>query len=94
MRKRSLIYEEIINFLIEQKLINNSFYANQIDLSRRKTVVSFIYKHSNITHKQIWTLFFIRVPNSKPIKFKVDFECLKEYEMRFGLSLIILKSIN
>lgn len=85
MRRRSYIYEEIICFLITQNLINESFYTRQIVLKRGKTTVSFIYKHSNIQNKDIWTLFFTRVPNSKPMKFKVDFDLMKKYETKFQL---------
>jgi hypothetical protein len=85
MRRRSYIYEEIISFLIEYNLIEKSFHAKEIRLARGKTIVSFIYKHSNIEYKDIWTLFFIRIPNSKPMKFTVDFDILKQYETKFQL---------
>jgi hypothetical protein len=89
MRRRSYIYEEIISFLIAQNLINESFYANQIVLNRGKTIVSFIYKHSNLEYKDIWTLFFIRIPNSKPMQFTVDLDLLMQYETKFQLKYII-----
>ena len=88
MRRRSYIYEETISFLIELNLIKKSFYAKEISLSRGKTITSFIYKHSNLKYKAIWTLYFTRVPNSKPIKFKVDINLLKEYETQFQIKFI------
>jgi hypothetical protein len=89
MRKRSLIYEEIAGYLIDQKLIYQSFYPNQINLpSRGATIKSFIYKHSNLSYKNIWTIFFNRLPNSKPIQFTVDIDQLKMYEIRFKLKLL------
>ena len=86
MRIRSFIYEEIIEFLIKQELINQTFYANQIDIPRGKTTTSFIYKHSNPKNKDVWTMFFNRLPNSRPMKFTVDKDCLKLYQKRFELN--------
>jgi hypothetical protein len=89
MKKRSHIYEEIIEFLSTQNMINKTFSALEIDMPiRGKTIVSFIYKHSNKKYKGIWTLFFIRVPNEKPLRFIIDFELLLEYEKKFNVNML------
>ena len=88
MKKRSHIYEEIIDFLSTQNLSNKSFSALEIDIPQRgKTIVSFIYKHSNKQYKGTWTLFFIRMSDEKPLRFKIDFELLLEYEKKFNVHL-------
>jgi len=87
--KRSFIYEEIIEFLLKRNSIKKNFLASEIVIPKRgKTIKNFIYKHSNINYKEIWTLYFIRLEKEKPIKFNLDLKQLRNYQDRFKLNLI------
>ena len=89
MKRRSYIYEEIVEFLVKRNLINEQFLATVIVIPKREKVIkSFLYKHSNINHKKIWTLYFTRSKGTKPVEFSVDLELLADYEKKFGLKLI------
>ena len=89
MKKRSYVYEEIIDFVVKKNLKHKSFSAFEIDIPiRGKTISSFMYKHSNKKHEGTWTLFFVRVMDSRPMKFKIDFNILDAYEKKFGIKLL------
>jgi hypothetical protein len=89
MKKRSYIYEDIVGFLIKRNLLNTQFLANVIVIPERgKVTKSFLYKHSNVKYKKIWTLYFTRVDRTKPVKFSVNLELLADYENKFGLKSI------
>jgi hypothetical protein len=89
MKRRSYIYEEIITFLAIENLLYKEFYASSILIQRQgKVITSFLYKHSNINYDKIWTLFFIRNKETKPLKFQVELKILRVYEKKFNLKLI------
>ena len=89
MKKRSFIYEEIIDYLLKNKMVNENFKCSDINIpSRGKTISSFLYKHSNPKNKDIWTLFFKRPPKAKFIIFCLDMKVLKDYESSFRMKLI------
>jgi hypothetical protein len=88
MKRRSYIYEEIVEFLVKRNLMNKQFLAAVIEIPEREKVIkSFLYKHGNINYKKIWTLYFTRVEGTKPVEFNVDLELLAVYEKKFGLKL-------
>lgn len=89
MRKRSYIYEEIIEFLVNRNLINEQFQTGSIVIPKREKVISnFLYKHSNINYNGIWTLYFKRIKDTRPVEFILDFNLLADYEKKFSLKLI------
>jgi hypothetical protein len=89
MKRRSYIYEEIITFLVIENLFNKEFCTSSIEIEQRGNVITrFLYKHSNINYDKIWTLVFIRIKETKPLKFKVDLKILRVYEKKFNLKLI------
>ena len=89
MKRRSYIYEEIVIFLVKRNLLNEQFRAKVIDIPERgKSIKNFLYKHSNLNYKKIWTLYFTRVKGTKPVEFIVDLQLLADYENKFGLKLI------
>lgn len=93
MRKKSYVYEEIIDFVVKQNLKYKSFSASEIDLPiRGKTISSFLYKHSNKKYEGTWTLFFVCVMDSRPRRFKIDFNILDAYEKKFGIKLLKTKT--
>ena len=92
MKKRSYVYEEIIDFVVKQNLKYMSFSASEIHLpTRGKTISSFLHKHSNKKYEATWTLFFVRVIDSRPKRFKIDFDILDAYEKKFGIKLLKTK---
>jgi hypothetical protein len=75
-------------FLINNKLENKSFLANEIIIPKRGNIIkNFIYKHSNKDYKYIWTIYFNRIENTSPKKFSLDHKILVEYEKKFNLNL-------
>jgi hypothetical protein len=88
MKKQSYIYEEILEYLVNNNLINEFFSANSILIPKRGHIIkSFLYKHSNINYVGIWTLYFKRRKGKKPIEFIVDQIVLKKYELKFGMKI-------